>query len=185
MWIGDIPFELQGLTFPEQLLLALVYPRVYVFKLFPKKVDGHRDASTLQRGMRGNVTTFELNNPGIASMLEGRLMPRPPAILVSVITVTFVGLGQLPKGWLRKTFRIRRQIVLAALRWLKRWNPKYYGEMEIDEGRIASLPEDDVPDEILSVVRQSEDVGIVDEEGAVSYVPTDEDAASSSKSYVI
>lgn len=36
MWIGKIPWELQVLTFPEQLLIALLYPRVYVFKLYPK-----------------------------------------------------------------------------------------------------------------------------------------------------
>ena len=27
MWIGEIPWELQRLTFPEQLLIALIYPR--------------------------------------------------------------------------------------------------------------------------------------------------------------
>ncbi|KAF9061326.1 hypothetical protein BDP27DRAFT_1429074 [Rhodocollybia butyracea] len=74
MWIGEIPFELQGLTFPEQLLIAQLYPRVYVFKLFPKKIQGKRDATTLQSAMRGNVTTFELDNPGIAAMLEGNMM---------------------------------------------------------------------------------------------------------------
>ena len=36
MWIGKVPWELQVLTFPEQLLIAWLYPRVYVFKLFPK-----------------------------------------------------------------------------------------------------------------------------------------------------
>jgi hypothetical protein len=51
MWIGNVPWELQRLTFPEQLLIALVYPRVYVFKLYPKKIGGACDAATLQRGM--------------------------------------------------------------------------------------------------------------------------------------
>ncbi|KAI6009202.1 hypothetical protein BKA83DRAFT_4070794 [Pisolithus microcarpus] len=36
MWIGEIPWVLKVLTFPEQLLVVLAYPRVYVFKLFPK-----------------------------------------------------------------------------------------------------------------------------------------------------
>ncbi|KAJ3731611.1 hypothetical protein DFJ43DRAFT_1039898 [Lentinula guzmanii] len=133
MWIGEVPIALQGLTFPEQLLIAQLYPHVYVFKLFPKKIGGKRNAAFLQNGMRGNVTTFELDNTGIISMLEGKLMPRPAAILASVITVTFCGLGKLPKKWLRNTFRVRRHV--------------------------------------------TEDVGIVDEEGASSYVPTGEDAA--------
>ena len=46
---------------------------------------------------------------GISSMLHGNLMPRPPAVLASVISVTFIGLGDLPKHWLRTTFRVRRR----------------------------------------------------------------------------
>jgi hypothetical protein len=175
MWIGPIPVELQSLTFPEQMLVALLYPRVYVFKLFPKKVNGNRNAETLQRGMRGNVSTFELDSKGIASMLEGNLMPRLPAILASVITITFVGVGKLPKKWLQNTFRVRRRVVAAALRWFKRNNPKYYGQLEISNERLEGLPEDDVPIELLCVVRETEDVGVVDVEGAVSYVPNEED----------
>ncbi|KAF9040359.1 hypothetical protein BDZ89DRAFT_1210221 [Hymenopellis radicata] len=175
MWIGPIPWQLQGLTFPEQLLLAQLYPRVYVFKLFPKKVYGRRDASTLQRGMRGNVTTFELDNPGIASMLKGNLMPRPPAILASIITVTFVGLGELPKSWLHNTFRVRRHVVANALKCLIDCNKKYYGHLELSPERLEALPEDGVPDEIMNVIRQTDDASAPDEEGAASYVPTEED----------
>lgn len=36
LWIGDIPWELAGLTIPEQLLIARHYPRCYVFKLYPR-----------------------------------------------------------------------------------------------------------------------------------------------------
>lgn len=36
LWIGQIPQQLQVLTFPEQLLVSLVCPHVFVFKLFPK-----------------------------------------------------------------------------------------------------------------------------------------------------
>ncbi|KAJ3742590.1 hypothetical protein DFH05DRAFT_1370912, partial [Lentinula detonsa] len=145
MWIGEVPIVLQGLTFPEQLLIAQLYPRVYVFKLFPKKIGGKRDAAFLQNGMRGNVTTFELDNPGIISMLEWKLMPRPAAILASVITVTFCGLGKLPKKWLRNTFRVRRHVVRNALQCLKESSPKYYRDQEISEDRLLALPEDDVP----------------------------------------
>lgn len=171
MWIGRIPWQLQVLTFPEQLLIALIYPRVYVFKLFPKKMGGRREA--LQRAMRGNISSYELSADGIASMLEGRLMPRPPAILASVISVTFIGLEELPKNWLRTTFRVRRHFVAEALRWLKQHNPKYYGNIKISDSRIQQLPDDDVPEEISSLVRQSTDTGIVDQESE-GYVPVDE-----------
>ena len=55
LWIGQVPWQIQVLTFPEQLLVSLVYPRVFVFKLFPKKVGGIRDLSLLQRAMRGKM----------------------------------------------------------------------------------------------------------------------------------
>ena len=173
MWIGDIPWELQRLTFPEQLLVALVYPRVYVFKLFPKKYNGGRDVSTLQRGMRGNVSSYELNVDGISSMVQGKMMPRPPAVLASVIAVTFVGVGQLPRKWLYSIFRVRRQVILEALIWLKLNNGRYFGDIDIDLQCLECLPIDDVPGEILGIVRQTEEIGVVDRESD-GYVPSEE-----------
>ncbi|CAK5270215.1 unnamed protein product [Mycena citricolor] len=59
LWLGPVPWQLQKLTFPEQLLIALVYPRVFVFKLHPRV--GGRDPTKLQRGMRGTVSSYELD----------------------------------------------------------------------------------------------------------------------------
>lgn len=36
LWIGKIPWQLQVLSLPEQLLISHLYSRVYIFKLFPK-----------------------------------------------------------------------------------------------------------------------------------------------------
>ncbi|KAI5989034.1 hypothetical protein EDD15DRAFT_2171905, partial [Pisolithus albus] len=173
LWLGEIPWVLKSLTFPEQLLVALAYPRVYVFKLFPKRSHGVRDVSALQRGMRGNVTTYELSIEGISDMVKGSLMPRPPAILASLITVSFIGVGTLPKKWIHAIFRVRCPAVWRALLWLKENNPKYYGKLDISPDRLQSLPEDDVPSEISAVIRQSEDTGILDQESD-GYVPIDE-----------
>ncbi|KAJ7031925.1 hypothetical protein C8F04DRAFT_905170, partial [Mycena alexandri] len=118
LWIGRIPWQLRALTFPEQLLIALLYPRVYVFKLHPR-CGGTQDPNTLQRGMRGTVSSYDLDCDGVVSMLAGDLMPRPPAVLASVISVTYIGLGQLPKDWLRSTFRVRRKVVWEALSWFQ------------------------------------------------------------------
>jgi hypothetical protein len=38
------------------------------------------------------------------------------------------------------------------LQWLKANNPKYYGDITIDEAAIDQLPEDDIPVELLSIV---------------------------------
>jgi len=171
LWIGAVPPELSTLTFPEQLLISHLYPRVYVFKLFPKSGGGL--AAGLQRGMRGNVSTYELNVDAMAAMVEGKLMPRPPAVLSSLIAITYIGAGRIPKNWIHSTFRVRRYHVSRALCWLKLNNPKYYGDAVISQQQLDQLPEDDVPDEILGVIRQSSDTGLVDQESQ-GYVRADE-----------
>lgn len=93
LWIGDIPWVLKTLTFPEQLLIALAYPRVFVFK--------------------------PLDLQGIASMVDGNLMPRSPAILASLIAISFIGARELTKNWIYSMFRVRRRAVWRALLWQK------------------------------------------------------------------
>jgi len=172
LWVGKIPWELQRLTLPEQLLIAHLYPRVYIFKLFPKTFAARSDGTTLQRGMRGNVSTFMLNVDDVAAMIKGDLMPRPPAILASIISVTFIGVGSYSPEALRTIFRVRRQAVLEALLWLKENNKKYYGSIKIDTEQLQNLPEDDVPPEILDILRQSDDIDVVDQENG-GYVRTE------------
>lgn len=123
--------------------------------------------------MKGTVSSFELDSAGIASMVSGDMFPHPPAILASIISVTFIGLGNLPKRWLRNTFRVRRKCVADALNWLKMNNPKYYGSININMKRIMDLPEDDIPVEITSVICQSEDTGVINQEDG-GYVPLHE-----------
>ncbi|THG93643.1 hypothetical protein EW026_g7647 [Hermanssonia centrifuga] len=176
LWIGRVPWELQVLTVPEQLLIALVYPRVFVFKLYPKDKDFRPNQASLQSGMRGNVSTFEQDIEGIAHMVDGRLMPRRMEILSSIITVTYIGKGTLAKHSLHSTFRVRRGAIRAALHWLKVNNTRYYGHIQIDEETLRTIPEDDVPDEIVNVIRQNMDGGLVDEENG-GYVPDDNSGA--------
>lgn len=170
LWVGAVPVELSSLTFPEQLLIAHLYPRVYVFKLFPKSGGGLADG--LQRGMRGNVSTYELNAEAMAEMIDGKLMPRPPTVLSALIAITYIGIGHIPKNWIHSTFRVRRYHVSRALNWLKVHNPKYYGKIVVNQHQLDQLPEDDVPDEILGVIRQSQDIGLIDQESS-GYVRTD------------
>ncbi|TFK91365.1 hypothetical protein K466DRAFT_482950 [Polyporus arcularius HHB13444] len=141
--------------------------------LFPK-TPGYRPASTtLQRGMKGTVSTYELDTSGVVDMLEGKLMPRMPEVLAKVISVTFVGIGPLPKRWLRTTFRVRRPVVHAALVHLQREH-RHYADIHISEERLRALPEDDVPEELLGVVRHCSDPGVTLQENG-GYVPEDDD----------
>ena len=118
-------------------------------------------------------STYDMSMDGIAKMVQGELMPRRPAVLASLITVTFIDLGELPKAWIHSTFRVRRKVVHDALLWLKENNPKYYGDIQISDSHLEELPEDNVPEEIMSIIRQSDDVGMVEQESA-GYVPQDD-----------
>ena len=156
LWVGEVPFELTGLSIPEQLLIARHYPRCYIFKLFPRDLDVHVPPDQLYAGMAGNASLFELNTQEVVEMLIGQRMPSPVRTLSSVIAITFVCGKKLPMDWLKKTFRVRRMVVYDALVWLKHHNP-VYGDICIDDGRLKELPEDDVPEELLMVVRQEYD----------------------------
>jgi hypothetical protein len=173
LWIGRIPWELARLTVPEQLLIALVYPRVFVYKLH-NKTWVENDTSRLQRGMRGTVCTYELNIDSVSSMLHGDLMPRPPAILSTTIMITFIGREKLSLQRVHNMFRVRRHAVLSALIWLKRNNPGYYGDVVIDASRLDKLPDDGIPEEIVSTMRHDDDEALIEQESS-PYVPSESD----------
>jgi hypothetical protein len=178
LWIGQIPWQLETLTFPKQLLIALLYPRVYVFKLFPKDIHARPDASTLQRGMQETVSTCDLDMEGAELMVQGDLLPQPTSILPSVISVTFIGKGKLPKHWLQATFRVHHQHIFGTLTWLKTHN-KYYGDISIDTECICELPEDDVPAEIVGIIHQTMDIGLINQKAA-GYVPAKQNMSGKS-----
>jgi hypothetical protein len=70
--LGDVPFQLSGLTIPEQLLIARHYPQCYIFKLFPHDIDTHIPLDQLYTGMAGNASLFELNTQEVVEMLKGQ-----------------------------------------------------------------------------------------------------------------
>ena len=84
----------------------------------------------------------------------------------------FIGLGELPQKWLHSTFQVRRHTIFEALTWLKKNHQKYYGDIDIDPEHLGSLTDDEVPNEILGIVWQMEDIGLIDQESD-SYVPAD------------
>ncbi|KAG9310724.1 hypothetical protein JVU11DRAFT_9325 [Chiua virens] len=160
MWIGEVPRELAMLTLPEELLIARLYPKVYVVKLYPKE-SRHVDASSLQRAIRGNVTLYNSNTDDVMKMLAD-----------ATTLITYVGAQKLPKNWLKSTFRVRCRVVHDALLWLKNNNPQYNDTKILNE-RLAELPEDDVPNELLGIVRQETEEIVANRESA-TYVPSNE-----------
>ncbi|KAG8710982.1 hypothetical protein FRC12_000130 [Ceratobasidium sp. 428] len=150
LWVGPVPWQLKCLTIAEQLLIARIFPRVFVIKMFPRDLSVRNGLSDdqLQNALRGNVTTFELNSNAIADMINGNIMPQRPAILASVLSVTFVGRGRKVNPAALRLLRVRREAVREALRWLKENNPKYYGNINIDESVLSELPPDGIPNAI-------------------------------------
>jgi hypothetical protein len=173
LWVGEVPWELRHLTIAEHLLIARVYPRVFVVKLFPKGYAREGlENDQLQNALRGNVTSFDLNSDAIAAMIGGNLMPQPPKILASVLSITFIGRGSAPNPAALRLFRVRRHMLVEALKWLRINNPRYYGNIQIDESRLAQLPEDAVPTEILVSIRHESNISVINTESN-GYVPED------------
>lgn len=110
-------------------------------------------------------------------MVQGSLLPRALSILPSVVSITFIGRGPLSKRFLKPIFRVRRFFVAEALQWLRKHNVKYYGAIEIDPDLMQVLPVDDVPAELLGVVRQTTDTSLISQEGA-GYVPSQQNGQS-------
>ncbi|KAG8728401.1 hypothetical protein FRC10_005011, partial [Ceratobasidium sp. 414] len=103
-------------------------------------------------------------------MVSGKLLPRPLAILSSTIAVTMIGPGNIPPNWLKRTFRVRREAVLAAILCLKftTCHPAY-AEMEISDSLLDDLPVDGIPLDIFASIRREPDPNVAQQE-AESYL---------------
>ena len=174
LWVGKIPWQLLTMTQPEQMLITPVFTRIYVYRLHTKNATYQPDPSLLQSALRGTVSTYPLDINAASSMVQGDFLPRCPKELPSVIAITFIGRGKIPLNQLVKMFRVRRQIVLDALLWLKEHNPKYYEHISIAFDVAMELPEDGIPVELLRVICQDKDVGVLDEQND-TYVPHRQD----------
>jgi hypothetical protein len=173
MWIGEIPHELAYLTLPERLLIAKYFPAAYVIKLYPKKKGArYWDKRQMYSGLRGNVSTYRLDQAQIASMVDGSIMPQVPEVLATTIGITFVGPKNIPERGMPEMFRVRRTRVRRALEWLKENNP-LFRNITISESRLAQLPEDDIPYELRAIAKLSTDVNMLyaEQDG---YVPPQE-----------
>ncbi|CAF3928659.1 unnamed protein product [Rotaria sordida] len=144
MWLGDVPAELQGLTIPEQKLISLYRHNSCVIKL----QSPFHSTTTSQTALKGNCITFIQNIPNIVNSLPLKLND-----LCDTLKVIFVGSRPPERIHLRKILTVRKKKIIQALQWLKKYNILYQS-IEINLENIAQLPEDDVPESIMSTMEQ-------------------------------
>ncbi|KIL68346.1 hypothetical protein M378DRAFT_21881 [Amanita muscaria Koide BX008] len=174
MWIGKIPFCLSTLTLPEQILIAKYYVAAFIVKLYPKQQgSAFWDQKGMQKGFRGNISTYQLDPLQVADMVDGKTLPPPLKILSAMIGVTFVTPKGSPEPTMPEMFRVRRERVRAALFWLKKENP-LYANIDISHQNLDALPDDDVPLELTVTAQVTNDIGATEKEQN-GYVPFDEE----------
>ena len=160
MWVGDIPAELQALTIPEQKLISLYRHNSCIIKLH----SPFHSATTAQTALKGNCITFLQNVPNIVDSL-----PLSLDELCDTLKVIFIGARPPNRIQLKKVLTVRKKKIIQALQWLKKHN-LLYQQVNINLENINQLPEDDVPDCIMSTL----ELKLGDEEipsERVGYVP--------------
>ncbi|CAF5000979.1 unnamed protein product [Rotaria sp. Silwood1] len=160
MWLGDVPSELQGLTIPEKKLISLYRHNSCIIKLH----SPFHSTTTAQTALKGNCITFLQNVPNIVNSLPLTLNE-----LCDTLKVIFVGAHPPERIQLKKVLTVRRKKIIEALHWLKKHNVLYQN-VDINLKNIAQLPEDDVPECIMSTMEQK----IGDEEiqsERIGYIP--------------
>jgi len=160
MWLGDVPAELQGLTIPEEKLISLYRHNSCIIKLH----SPFHSTTTAQTALKGNCITFLQNLPNIVDSL-----PLTLDDLCDTLKVIFIGARPPDRIQLKKVLTVRKEKIVQALRWLKKHNILYQ-KVNINLQNINQLPEDDVPECIMSTLEQK----LADEEmesERVGYVP--------------
>ncbi|CAF1337678.1 unnamed protein product, partial [Rotaria sordida] len=154
VWLGDVPAELQGLTIPEAKFISLYRHNSCVIKLH----SPFHSVTTSQAALKGNCITFPQNIPNIVTSL-----PLVLDDLCDTLKVILVGARPPEHIHPRKILTVRKKKIIQALNWLKQHNV-LYRNIEINLENIAQLPDDDVPESIMSAMEQKIGVEETDSE---------------------
>ena len=136
MDVGEIPEELQGLTFIEEQLIARIHPMIVVYKL-----KGH------QYGYKGNIISFPQDVQELALQLPHKIKD-----LNSIVCIKYQNRSDKYHEFNIRSGRVRR-----SLEWLKKHNP-FYKNIVLSEENLNLLPEEgNVSSEIESICIPSEE----------------------------
>ena len=133
LWIGDIPPELQNLTWMEQRLIAKVIYNYCIVRVF-----------TGAQKMRANAISHAIPMPKVYDIL-----PPAKSECEELLACLYIS-PYAPKDseYKRTPFVIRRNKVRAALEWLK-LNHQDYANIEISEENLAQYEENKIPVEVI------------------------------------
>ncbi|KDR72196.1 hypothetical protein GALMADRAFT_74100, partial [Galerina marginata CBS 339.88] len=129
LWVGEIPEELQNLTFAEQMLIPTIRHNRCLVRV-----------SSGRAKMIANVVM--LNNP-IPQIYK--VLPPPRSELDEVLAFVYLGsTAPTPDDFARTPLLVRRNKVANALNWLK-LNHRGYEDLIISNENLLSYPEHGIP----------------------------------------
>lgn len=139
MWLGDVPPELQGLSYAEQILVARVRHNRCVVRV---QSGAHK--------MAANAISYANPMPDVYDVL-----PPPLSDLDSVLAFIFTGPCHPMEKDLRRTpLLVRRNKVKLALEWLK-LNHMSYADLIISYENLQEYPDSGCP--LVFTFRQTSD----------------------------
>ena len=125
LWLGTVPNVLKNLTFVEKMLVAKVRHTC----AFVKVASG-------MRKMKANIVAFESPIQKIYNIL-----PPPREDLDDVLAILFTGpCKPTAEDFARTPFLVRRNVVIAALEWL-RLNHSDYADIQISHKNVMQYEE--------------------------------------------
>ncbi|CAF4326216.1 unnamed protein product, partial [Rotaria magnacalcarata] len=160
LWMGDIPKQLQGLTIPEQRLIALYRHNSCIVKL----QSTFHSTSTAQSALKGNCISFPQDVINIATTLLLELDD-----LCDSLKIIFVGSRMSQRSQLKHILTVRKKKIYDALQWLNQNNP-LYRYITINQSTIDKLPDDDVPECLWATMEISNNTEAAESERS-SYIP--------------
>jgi hypothetical protein len=161
LWLGNVPSQLQNLTFAEQTLISRVHHNKCIMRV-----------SSGMHKMKANAIMFENPMPKIYQRL-------PPSIddLDEVLAFIYTGpCRPMPEDLERTPLLVRRQKIAEALEWLKLNHVDYY-DLDISYENLKEYPEKGSP--VVVVYRNSETNKEL--EATSAYDDADEDGVDDGK----
>jgi hypothetical protein len=119
-WVGEVPPELQGLSYAEGLFIARVCHNRCVIRVNSGRV-------------RMNANAIMFAQPVLKVYMK---LPPSREEMEEVLAIVFTGSGNpTPEDFERTPLLVRRDKVAAALEWLK-LNHEYYADLEISQENL-------------------------------------------------